>query len=186
MMNKRAFLALGGAAFITAACATPAPKVKAAGLVSKGYQISDVTVVLAKDAAVGRFEKDPALTKKTVQSIKNGLTVGLVKPKAGTKKAKLSVEITKMELHSAGGRTLTAVANQIVGNVVAKDSKGQIILAQQIAFAEQGARNRVNFNGIPIGLLFAAAANAGKSGSGNDVKTIVDGFNEKVSGWVAM
>jgi uncharacterized membrane protein len=79
-----------------------------------------------------------------------------------------------------------AVENKIVGNVVAKDSAGQIIMAQQIAFAEKGAHNGTNFNGIPIGLLFSIAANANKSGNGNDVKAIVDGFNDKVSGWVAM
>jgi hypothetical protein len=184
MLNKRAFLAISSAAIITTACAAPVPDAKGTGLVAKGYQISDVNVVLAKDAAVGRFEKDPALTKKTVQSIDDTLSSKLVKPSGGSKKAKLNIEIIKMELRSAGGRTLTAVENQIIGNVVATDSKGQIIDTQQVFFAQKGARNTTTFNGIPIGILASAVVNAGKSGSGADVKTIVDGFNNKVQAWV--
>jgi hypothetical protein len=185
MLNKRAFLTIIGAAFITTACTAPASDVKGEGLVSKGYQISDVTVVLAKGAAVGRFEKDPALAKKTVQSINSALTAGLVKSAPELKKAKLNVEITRMELRSAGGRTLAAVENQIVGNVVAKDSAGQIVMAQQITFSHKGSQNQMTYNGIPVGLLFSAAANAGTSGSGDDVKIIVDGFDNKVLALVA-
>jgi|GEM_PF-6717660 len=185
MLNKRSFLAIFGAAIMTAACTAPTPEVKGASLVAKGYQISDVNVVLAKDATVGRFKKDPALTKRTVKSIDDTLTSNLVKPSGGLKKAKLDIEIIKMELRSAGGRTLVGIENQIIGNVVVKDGKGQVLATQQIFFAHKGTRNTMTFNGIPIGILASAAVNAGKSGSGADVKTVVDGFNGKVLNWAA-
>jgi len=185
MLNKRSFLAIVGAAVITAACAAPTPEVKGAGLVAKGYQISDVNVVLAKDATVGRFKKDPALTKDTVQLIDDTLTSNLVKPSSGLKKAKLNIEITKMELRSAAGRTLVPVENQITANVVATDSKNQVIAAQQIFYARKGAHNESTFNGKPVGMVLSVLVNASKSGSGADVKTIVDGFNSKVLTWAA-
>ena len=185
MLNKRSFLAIFGAAVITAACAAPTPEIKGASLVAKGYQISSVNVVLAKDATVGRFKTDPALTKQTVQSIDDTLTSNLVKPNGGLKKAKLKIEIIKMELRSAGGRTVVAIENQIIGNVVATDSKNQIIATQQVFFAKKGTQNTATYNGIPIGIFASAIVNAGKSGSGADVKTLVDGFNGKVLTWAA-
>ena len=183
MLNKRSFLAICGAAIITTACVSPEPKAQGAGLVAKGYGISDVNVVLANNATVGRFKKDPVLAKKTVQSIDDTLSARLVKSGGGLKRVKLNIEITRMELRSAGGRTLSPVENQIVANVVAKDTKGQVLAAQQIFFARKGTHNEATFNGIPIGILVSAAVNAGKSGSGNDVKAIVDGFNSKVQIW---
>lgn len=185
MLNKRSFLAILGATFIAAACTAPTPKTIGAGLVSKGYQITNINVVVAKDATVGRFKKDPALTQKTAQSIDDTLSARLIQPRGKAKKAQMNVEITKMELRSAGGRTLVAVQNQIVANVVVTDSKRQVLATQQIFFARKGAQNGTTFNGIPIGLLISAAANAAKSGNGADLKEIVDGFNGRVQNWAA-
>ncbi len=182
-MNKRNFLALCGAAFVMVACG-PTIEEKGASLVSKGYQITDVNVTIAQGALVGRFQKDPALAQKTAKTIEDTLSASLTKPNGGSKKAKLDIELTSMKLRSAGGRTLTGIDNTITGNVVAKDSQGQIIGAEQIQFAKKGASNASTFNGIPVGLIFSAAVNAGNSGSGNDVKTIVDGFNSAVLNWV--
>ncbi len=182
MMNKRKFIVLCGAVLTLAACA-PTVEEKGASLVSKGYQITDVNVVIAKDATVGRFKKDTALAQKTAKSIQEALTSSLTKPNGGAKKAKLNIELTTMSLRSAGGRTLTGIDNKIIGNAVATDAKGQIIGAEQLAYAKKGARTDFNYNGLPIGLLLSGAVNAGNSGSGNDVKAIVDGFNSAVLNW---
>jgi len=184
---RRAIVSFGLVLAISA-CTSEPSEVPGASLVSRGYSVSAVELNMSENAfpKKGMFRQNPELVDRLNTDLKARLNAEAKEVRGGDKPAKVNVTIRNVVVANDTSRTLLGADTYVEGDVAVTEPAGDVLAnIQGLRFTDAGVKNGSTINGVPVGFLISAAANAPGASDEQRIARLSAGFTNDVVTWLS-